>query len=72
MKFTYTTVPGELNGNTIVDIDAEYEMDDRGELVTVLSRIPILFLSMIKDGTLLQININIAAHLHFTKAMKAA
>jgi hypothetical protein len=72
MKFTYTSVPGELKGNSIVEIDIEYEITDRGELVTTIARTPIIFLSMIADGTLLYININIAAHNHFAQVMQAA
>lgn len=72
MKFTYTTVPGELKGNSIVEIDIEYEITDRGELVTTIARTPIIFLSMIADGTLLYININTAAHLHFKEVLEAA
>lgn len=72
MKFTYTTVPGELKGNSIVEIDIEYEITDRGELVTTIARTPIIFLSMIADGTLLYININTAAHLHFKDVLEAA
>ena len=72
MTFTYTTVPGELRGNSKVEIDIEYEITDRGELVTVLPRLPIIFLLMIADGTQLYININTAAHLHFKQALQVA
>ncbi len=71
MKFTYTTVPGELKFDSIVEIDIEYEPTD-GDWVVVLSRTPIQFLSMVQDGVKLYININIAARVHFSQVMQAA
>ena len=69
MKFTYTTVPGELKFDSIVEIDIEYEPTD-GDWVVVLSRTPIQFLSMVQDGVKLYININIAARVHFSQVMQ--